>query len=81
MLVNSTSNNLDLNTGLISKSILKAAGPEIQEECNKYKSFKEGEIAVTQGYALDCKYVFHGAIPGYNSREKVKVIIQILNFF
>lgn len=81
MIVNSTSNNLDLNTGLISKSILKAAGPEIQEECRKYKKFKEGEIAITQGYGLNCKRVFHGAIPGYNPKEKVIRYIHLFYLF
>lgn len=80
MLVNSTSWDLDLTAGFTSKSILKVAGPGIQEECKKrYKrGIKMGDIAITEGHGLNCKHVFHGSLLSYNSKENFQVIIILL---
>ncbi|XP_062603406.1 uncharacterized protein LOC134265167 isoform X2 [Saccostrea cucullata] len=74
VLVNSTSYNLVLDSGFISKSILKAAGPEIQAECKqKYKGgIHIGKLAITKGYGLQCKHVFHGCLPKYTTNEDIK---------
>lgn len=77
MLVNSTSWDLDLKAGLTSRSILKVAGPGIQEECKKrYKrGIKMGDIAITEGHGLNCKHVFHGSLLSYNAKENFQVNI------
>lgn len=80
MLVNSTSWNLDLNAGLTSKSLLKAAGPGIQQECKKkYKGgIYMGEIAVTEGHNLNCKHVFHGYLSSYSTKENFQVFLHVV---
>ncbi|XP_029633876.1 protein mono-ADP-ribosyltransferase PARP15 isoform X5 [Octopus sinensis] len=68
VIVNSTNKSLQLNSGAVSKSILNAAGPQIQNECNEEYSrgISISEIAVTKGYNLNCKNVFHLALPYWN---------------
>ncbi|XP_062602864.1 uncharacterized protein LOC134264598 [Saccostrea cucullata] len=68
VLVNSTSPDLYLNAGYVSKKILEMAGPEIQAECKKYYKggIKVGKVAITKGYNLKCEVVFHGCLDKYN---------------
>lgn len=74
MLVNSASISLNLDAGVISASLLKAAGSGIQNEINKHKGkVRPSDIVVTKGYNLDCKNVFHGFIPKNVSSEKIQV--------
>ncbi|XP_062574511.1 uncharacterized protein LOC134236363 [Saccostrea cucullata] len=64
VIVNTTAKNLDLNSGKVSKSILEMAGKGIQEQLKKYspRGITPGEVAVTRGFSLDCKFVYHGAL-------------------
>jgi O-acetyl-ADP-ribose deacetylase (regulator of RNase III) len=61
VIVNSASSDLDLRSGEISSALLAAAGQGLQEECKKRFpcGIKPDIIAVTDGYALKCKAVFH----------------------
>ncbi|XP_053390228.1 uncharacterized protein LOC128553135 isoform X2 [Mercenaria mercenaria] len=61
VIVNTTARNLDLSYGSVSLALLKEAGQELQNECRKYhpNGIKCDEIAVTDGYKLNCKKVFH----------------------
>lgn len=61
MIVNITTQSLELK-GRVSSSILKAAGSGILKELEKSYpySISEGEVAVTTGHRLKCKYVVHG---------------------
>ena len=65
VIVNSSSNTLNLSNGAVSSSLLKAAGAKIQEECTaKYPGgISTGDIAITRGYGLPCKEVFHITLP------------------
>ena len=66
--------NLELNVGDVSKSILKSAGPEIQEECNRNKlPLKHGDICSTKAYRLPCRCVYHGAGKNRDSKDCVEV--------
>ncbi|XP_069139611.1 uncharacterized protein [Argopecten irradians] len=70
VIVNTTRTDLRLDQGAVSLSILKAAGQEIQRECDQYyHGVKHGEVAVTHGYNLKCTYVFHGALPHYSTER------------
>ena len=72
---------MKLDNGALAESLLKKAGPQLQEECkNKYPNgIKSGEVAVTGGYSLKATKVYHGTIPkyekGYNAK-KVKVLLN-----
>jgi len=69
VLVNTTGKELILSHGAVSQSILSAAGPQIQAECNKNKpsQFKYGDIVVTQGHQLPVRCVYHGACANWDS--------------
>ncbi len=36
-----------------------AAGPELRKACDRLPLLKEGEVAVTEGFRLPCKYIIH----------------------
>lgn len=59
-----------MKNGAVSKSILNAAGKNIQKEikANAHKTLK-GEIVITRGYNLKCKAVFHGSLEGYDEKR------------
>ena len=61
MIINSTSNGLDLQNGAVSSSILREAGEGLQDECraNYPKGIQTQEIARTSGHGLRCKEVYH----------------------
>lgn len=63
-IVNTTSLNLDLDSGKVSRSILRKAGGGIQDQLRRYhpKGITQGEVAVTRGFSLDCRFVYHGAL-------------------
>jgi len=66
VIVNSTSNELGLNSGGVSRILLQAAGPGLQKECAlklpKNVHLQPGEIVVTLAYNLDSEAVYHGCI-------------------
>ncbi|KAH3812354.1 hypothetical protein DPMN_140784, partial [Dreissena polymorpha] len=72
VIVNTTSRNLDLNKGAVSKTILKQAGPEIQNElkCNYPNGISKGQVAVTKGYKLKCSIVVHGSVSNWDGQNK-----------
>ena len=56
------SEELDLNSGAVSKAILQAAGPSMQDECRQKIKGKlsGGEFIETGPHKLQCKKVYHG---------------------
>lgn len=70
-IVNSANETLTLNTGVVSKSILLAAGQNIQNECTEImqqrlqKQLDSKEVVVSNGHKLQCRYVFHGALESW----------------
>jgi len=62
-IVNSTNQQLKLDTGLVSKAILNKGGKKIQQECQQKapNGIDSGEVVVTSGGKLGCKFVIHGA--------------------
>ena len=77
MLVNTTSKELQLDTGLVSALLLKKAGPHIQTDCSNARSngVDFGDICPTTAGSLPCKYIYHGALPPFkganDNNEKV----------
>ncbi|XP_065328107.1 protein mono-ADP-ribosyltransferase PARP14-like [Pelmatolapia mariae] len=64
VIVNSVPPDLNLNSGAISKAILRAAGPKLQQSINAQGAAgKVGEIIVTEGCQLNSKKVFHLIAP------------------
>lgn len=74
-IVNTTSLHLDLDSGKVSRSILRKAGPCIQDQLRNYhpKGITQGEVAVTRGFRLDCRFVYHGALDYWPSTHEPEV--------
>lgn len=74
-IVNTTSLHLDLDSGKVSRSILRKAGPGIQDQLRNYhpKGMTRGEVAVTRGFSLDCRFVYHGALDYWPSTHEPEV--------
>ena len=75
VIVNSTSNGLDLHNGAVSSSMLREAGPGLQDECHqKYpKGIQSGEIAQTSGHGLQCNQVYHVALCNWSNPNAEQV--------
>ncbi|GAB1599113.1 protein mono-ADP-ribosyltransferase PARP14-like, partial [Argonauta hians] len=80
IIVNSTDCGLEHQYGPIAKSILKAAGPQLREECsNKYpEGISESRVAITKGYNLNCKNIFHVYLPNWKSDLTLKNLTEIM---
>lgn len=61
--------NLKLKNGGMAESLLQAAGPGLQTECDqKYpRGIQSGDLAITSGHNLQCQFVYHGAIPKWGT--------------
>ena len=81
MYINSTNHQLNLSQGAVAQALAKAAGPALQDECNKKAPIQDGEIAVTGAGKLPCRHVFHVVAPKYDGAggkaEKVNFNEQI----
>ena len=55
-------------------SVMEKAGEEVEKECTKWVMDKgivdAGQIVVTKGGGLDCKYILHGICPYYARKFK-----------
>ena len=74
--VNSTSDNLVLTNGEVSKHIFKKAGKALQNECNQYVAtngnLQVGDIAVTIKGKISCKFIIHTVGKGYDASDVLK---------
>lgn len=70
VIVNSANKSMKLSSGGLSQSLIDIAGEELQEEANqKYKNgIVDGDVAVTGGYGLKCREVYHGSIPSWHGK-------------
>ncbi|CAG2257456.1 unnamed protein product [Mytilus edulis] len=64
-LVNSCGTDLNLDNGVVSSTLLKAAGKTIQDECTKRhpKGVNVGDIVCTNAGKLQAKIICHCALP------------------
>jgi hypothetical protein len=71
VMVNTTSADLNLKNGAISRSILTAAGPMIQAECQQKApaGVSYGDIVETSGCKLRCTSVYHGACQKWDNGD------------
>ena len=62
-IVNSAGTELRLHRGASSRTLVAKGGKTLQEECDSKApdGIKFGEVVVTSGGQLQCKYVIHGA--------------------
>ncbi|XP_076462556.1 protein mono-ADP-ribosyltransferase PARP14-like isoform X2 [Babylonia areolata] len=79
VIVNSTGKDLNLSNGAVSKSVLQQAGSELQVEINNNypNKVKFGDVAITKGYGLQCKHVFHVCLCGYAAQTTAELLYQV----
>ncbi|XP_067329331.1 protein mono-ADP-ribosyltransferase PARP14-like isoform X1 [Anolis sagrei] len=82
VVVNASNEELQ-HIGGLADALLKAAGRELQSECNdlvrKHGNVKPGHAVVTSAWKLPCKQVIHAVGPRWSSYEKEKSIKLLKN--
>ncbi|XP_052082734.1 protein mono-ADP-ribosyltransferase PARP14-like [Mytilus californianus] len=75
VLVNATNREFDLSREMVSKALLKAAGVDLQHDCDmtiKGRKIQSTEVVVTGGYNLSAKKVFHGVLPRFKKENNIQ---------
>ncbi|XP_061184931.1 uncharacterized protein LOC133192944 [Saccostrea echinata] len=69
VVVNSIGQDLSMDSAL-SSALVSAAGPNLMQELHQtcLGKIPFGFVAVTKGYNLNCKEVFHGALSSWSSK-------------
>ncbi|XP_060631288.2 protein mono-ADP-ribosyltransferase PARP14 [Anolis sagrei] len=77
VVVNASNEELQ-HIGGLADALLKAAGPQLQRECNdlvrRHGSLRPGCVITTSAYNLPCKQVIHAVGPRWKDSEKEKCI-------
>ena len=73
VLVNSTSSDMNLSNGMVSKILLQKCGPELQQECSALTPLAPGEVATTTAYKLQCKSIYHINLRSLKENNAVEV--------
>ncbi|XP_076747409.1 protein mono-ADP-ribosyltransferase PARP14 isoform X3 [Maylandia zebra] len=69
-IVNTISEDMNLNQGAVSKAILSAAGSSLQDAIYSAATgskLPSGNVVVTDGYNLTCQKVFHAVCPSWDN--------------
>uniref|UniRef100_W5M6V2 Poly [ADP-ribose] polymerase n=1 Tax=Lepisosteus oculatus TaxID=7918 RepID=W5M6V2_LEPOC len=82
VIVNTISEDLDLNKGAVSKAIFQAAGLELQTLVKTETAgarFDHGDVVITGGCMLRCNKVFHVICPSWDQgRGKAEEVLKHL---
>ncbi|XP_072025647.1 protein mono-ADP-ribosyltransferase PARP14-like [Amphiura filiformis] len=84
VIVNTTSGNFQLNAGGVSAAMLKAAGPQLQKECDDALAQQglsgkgAGGILQTGSAALGCKTVYHTVCCSYDGAKSESVLCKLM---
>ncbi|XP_062830403.1 protein mono-ADP-ribosyltransferase PARP14 isoform X2 [Anolis carolinensis] len=82
VVVNASNEDLQ-HVGGLADALLKAAGPQLQRECNdlvkRHGSLRPGRVITTGAYNLPCKQVIHAVGPRWKDSEKEKCIKFLKN--
>ncbi|XP_062607832.1 uncharacterized protein LOC134269645 isoform X1 [Saccostrea cucullata] len=72
--------DLKLKNKGMAETMLMAAGPKLQKDCDdKYPNgIKHGDIAITGGHDLHCRFVYIGALPKWGTSTKANQILKDL---
>ena len=75
--MNSASSDLDLRNGAIAKSMLKAGGQALQDECSSYIAkhgkVSNGGVVATGPGKMPCKKIIHTVGIPYDGKNSEKV--------
>ncbi|XP_015284488.1 PREDICTED: poly [ADP-ribose] polymerase 9 [Gekko japonicus] len=79
-LVNTANENLH-HFGGLAFALLKAGGPEIEEQCKRFIEkngpLRAGQIAVTSGGRLPCKQVIHIVSPRWSEDQREECCLRL----
>ncbi|XP_038559138.1 protein mono-ADP-ribosyltransferase PARP14-like isoform X2 [Micropterus salmoides] len=70
VIVNTISENMDLNRGAVSKAILEAAGSGLQSAVRseaRVATLQRTDVVITDGFNLRCQKVFHAVCPFWDN--------------
>ena len=77
---------MNLSQGAVSKAILGAAGPPLQNAVQSkagVTSLPDGDVVITDGFRLGCRKVFHAVCPywdgGAGQAEGVRFLLHSLS--
>ena len=62
-------------SGGTDRAIHEAAGPELEAECRRLGRLGCGEVAVTGGYGLPCKYIIHTTGPIWSGGKRNEAVL------
>lgn len=62
-------------SGGTDHAIHAAAGPELEAECRRLGRLGCGEVAVTGGYGLPCKYIIHTMGPIWSGGQRSEAVL------
>ncbi|KAL7881372.1 hypothetical protein AOLI_G00082200 [Acnodon oligacanthus] len=71
-IVNTTNNQMNLTSG-VSGAIFKAAGPSVQQECQKHGPLQSNTAAVTSAGNMQCDYIIHIMGPHFTADASLRV--------
>lgn len=80
VLVNTTGPDLNLSIGKVSAALLNSVGRKLQQECRtRYPDgITADKIAITSGFNLLCKKLFHITLPYYiDDKQCIEVCLLI----
>ncbi|XP_028392341.1 LOW QUALITY PROTEIN: protein mono-ADP-ribosyltransferase PARP14-like [Dendronephthya gigantea] len=78
VLVNTTGENLKLDSNPCGKALSNEAGPTLQAECSRIGSLKVGQVAVTTGGNLLCDEVYHVVCVQWSGGQGEQVLRAII---
>uniref|UniRef100_A0A672JFB8 Poly [ADP-ribose] polymerase n=1 Tax=Salarias fasciatus TaxID=181472 RepID=A0A672JFB8_SALFA len=85
VIVNTISENMNLDQGAVSKALLEAAGSGLQAAIldqagtSRTSRLPDGEVVVTDGFKLACRKVFHAVCPFWrNGGHEEETLISII---
>ena len=81
MIVNTTNANLNLKGNPCGQALLKVAGEQLFDECQKIGSLKGGNMVSTGPAKLNCKRVYHVCSSSWDSGKGARVMPNLITAF
>ena len=81
MIFNTAAKDLDLSSGAVSNSILKAAGSTIQDEVSEKCSggLQEGEHVTSSGGNIGIQMIFHAALCDWSKGKGPAIEVESIS--
>ena len=78
VIVNTTNDSLNLRGNACGKALLKVAGQQLSDECQKIGRLKAGNMASTGPANLNCKRVYHVRSSSWDSGRGALILRQLI---